>query len=376
VKNNNVSLSSIFVDQAITGFENLIMNELDFHAAVAKYSAYGDAGNTKGQRVRINISQSLHYMFLKKPESYTNHYLKYIEMTNQLEHSLEKFIELRSDFSLELLRANPIQLIYLGDGEYQVVDGFHRLALYSWFTGKKSIPHEYLTGLVSNEIKLNSGKVEVRLRKALARIHNQGFYNSWAIGRDFEAGYHGFQLFGFKVKGQRDNSKRLIHLCSNIDLNERRILDLGCNSGGFLFHIPIVDFAIGLDFDKNAIAFANLLKKSIEIFDPELASRYEFKQIDLNKMTPAELTKTIIKKKIDLVLLLSMGSWLNNWKEIYGTVAMSEIEILLETNNDSDGFREIEFLESFEYVCRLISTASVDDNSGNIGRKTYLCSKR
>jgi hypothetical protein len=376
VKNDNVSLNSIFVDQVITGFEHLTMDEFTFDEAVTKSSAYGDAGNTKGLRVRINVSRSIHYMFLKSTESYSNQYLKYIEVTNQLEHSLEKFLELRSNFSLELLRANPIQLIYLGEGEYQVVDGFHRLALYFWFTGKKTIPHEYLTGLVSNEIKLNRDKVDKRLRKALARIQGQSFYNSWAIGRDFEAGYHGFELFGFRVKGQRDNPKRLTHLISNVDLNERRILDLGCNSGGFLFHIPIVDFAIGIDFDKNAIAFANLFKKNIGRFDPELASRYEFRQIDLNKMTPAELTKIVIQKKIDLVLLLSMGSWLGNWKEIYGTIAMSGVDILLETNNDIDGSSEIELLESFEYVCKLISTASVDDNSGNIGRKTYLCSKR
>lgn len=373
MRNDNVSISSIFVDQIISGFEATVLTPSEFESARQKYSSYGDSGDTLGQRVRINVTKSLHFRFAQNPEKFSRLYQNYITNSDDTNHSLEKFINLRKNFEIESLVDNPIQLEALGNGEYQVIDGFHRLSLYCWKTGKTYIPHKYLSGLLTSEINLKPERTSRKLRKALSKTHDNGFYNSWAIGNDFEAGYHGFDLFGFKIEGQRDNLKRVTNLLLSENLNERRILDLGCNSGGFIFHLPIVEYALGLDFDKNSIKFANLLKKYISEFDPELAHRYEFWQQDLNKLSTADLTEIIVKKRINLVLLLSMGSWLNNWEKIYATVASSGLDILLETNNDVQGINELQFFKEFGYRCDLILGSSQDDNSGNLGRKTYLC---
>jgi hypothetical protein len=374
--NDNLSLKSIFVDQIITGFEMQVLTPAQYKIAKEKYNSYGDAGKTRGQRIRINIKDSLHFKFLQDQSTLNSSYSDYVEFSEQLEsHTVENYNKLIREFNLSSLKENPIQLQYLGKGEYQVTDGFHRLALYVWKTNKKHIPFEFVSGVTLNRVNLGEHRVSKALLRLLQKIHNQGFYNSWAIGNEFIAGYHGFDILGFKALGQRNNLLRVEYINSKVHLNDRRILDLGCNSGGFIFHIPAVEFALGIDFDKKSINFANNLVKFIKRQNPELSNRYSFIHRDIDKIQRHELTNLLIENEINLVCLLSMGSWLSNWKLIYSTVAMSGVDVLLETNNDEQGVDELNLFKIHGYTIQLISSESFDDNTGNIGRKTYFCTK-
>lgn len=370
---DDVSLKSIFVDQWITGIEKQYLSREKFLSGLYKYDATIDKDLNRHNKIRINIEDSLHFKFLCNPFYFRKYYEHYVNFSNQQDHSVNNFQNLRRNFRVEMLEGSPLHVSEFAKGEYQVIDGFHRLALYYWNTGKKNIPKKYLKGITSRPVDFSKHKIQKRLRKKLQANRGSSFYNSWAISANLDSGYHGFELFGFESEGQRNNWERLQSILRRVKLEGCRILDLGCNTGGVIFHIPSIEFAIGLDFDKKAISAANCILNEIEKYDRELASRYRFECLDLNHFTAGCLTKYLFEYDIDTVFVLSMGSWLSNWQSIYMTLAYAGVDILLETNNDSHGKEEIALLTDLNYQIEIISDSSLDDVTGNKGRKTYFC---
>jgi hypothetical protein len=94
----------------------------------------------------------------------------------------------------------------------------------------------------------------------------------------------------------------------------------------------------------------------------------------LNDCNITEFCKSI-NYKPDIVFLLSLGSWVKNWNELYTNVFNTCDTILLETNNDTEGAPQLELFRSLNTTITLVSDKSDDDCTGNTLRKTYLIQK-
>lgn len=82
----------------------------------------------------VSVQNSLHYKYLLDREKYLRIYKEYIDITEQTEHSIDKFDELVNTFNLDVLKKNKIQLYpyaHKGKNIYIVIDGAHRLAIYT-----------------------------------------------------------------------------------------------------------------------------------------------------------------------------------------------------------------------------------------------------
>ena len=67
-----------------------------------------------------------------------------------------------------------------------------------------------------------------------------------------------------------------------------------------------------------------------------------------------------------------MGSWVNSWRELYSFSLIYNCDIILEINNIEEGREQLEFFENNNCKIELIIDNSLDDNTGNNKRKTYL----
>jgi SAM-dependent methyltransferase len=201
-----------------------------------------------------------------------------------------------------------------------------------------------------------------KLKQTTQKIHYNGWHNR------LEHGYHSFHIFNFIVEGQRNPTKRLHKIRNYFDFKGKKVLDLGCNTGGMLFHLNDIHSGVGLDFDNNCIDFCNYLKYKVMFFNS-----LQFYVKDLNEFNCEEYCNTI-KFKPDIIFLLSLGSWVKNWKDLYYSVAKLRTHILLETNNDKEGLPQIAFLIDLGAKVILVSNESDDDITDNVNRRTYLIS--
>ena len=178
------------------------------------------------------------------------------------------------------------------------------------------------------------------------------------------------------MKGQRDPKLRISEIAKHISLEGRAILDLGCSTGGMLFHLPSPPrVAIGWDFDDKAIRFNRKMLEYISKTAPEFASRYQFERVNLDGPIERKLETVIKSHQIDLIFLLSIGSWVASWETIYLIAAKSGASIILETNNDEEGLAQLELFSKIGLDVEEIVASSEDDATKNLGRRTYLVQK-
>ena len=362
------------MDQVLLGMESKYLSSEKITQGRRKFLSEKSRSSELGnhQKIRIQIWDTLHYQLLSNPGEYAADYKKYVEEAKQPEHNLETFSKLITEFSLHNLRNFKIRVRRVGDS-YIVDDGFHRLALYYFVTKSHVISTEFLE--FSNSLPPNLPNLQKSQRKflkSLKKTRGGNFYNHWNVSKFHESGYHSFECFGLSVFGQRRPIERISQIDKYLPFLGKNVLDLGCNAGGMLFHLEHLGKAIGFDFDKRAIRSANFLLKLIKTQNPEFASRFEFQQLDLNKEYEFVLSQTIAKYRIDTALLLSLGSWVKNWKSLYEFIHNAGLIIVLETNNIDEGAEQLELFRLLGSKITLISSQSVDDFSGNLGRATYL----
>ena len=369
---SDVSLHNIYIDQVLTGDENDYLDSIVISDGIDKFKSDFRSKSDLFSKMRINIWNSLHFKYLKDPLKYESLYSSYMKFSNQdSDHFLIKYKELESKFTLEFLKSNPIKIEIL-NGEIQVLDGAHRLALYFYKTNSKVIDRSFLDTINYNLIDLNYLPTRLRLNRLLRKNHGASFYNGWAISKKYNAGYHTFELFNYFNPGQRNCNQRLALIEERYPLNGKSIIDIGCNTGGMLFHIGSPSKTLGLDFDADAIEIANSIKKFIFKEDKEFAIRFNFHHMDLINFDPIFMKKYIEESMVDVVFLLSMGSWLLNWRDIYSFFIENQCDIVLETNNDVEGQVQLDYIAKHNVELIMLSEGSTDDISGNIGRKTYL----
>ena len=76
----------------------------------------------------------------------------------------------------------------------------------------------------------------------------------------------------------------------------------------------------------------------------EVAKKYTFFEKDLNKFDEEEINN-LIDEDIDIIFLLSLGSWIENWKHLYSYSLKKAKKLVLEINNIEEGEEQIEFLK-------------------------------
>lgn len=326
-------------------------------------------------RYLCHIWETPHFSLLQGKLSWEE-YGRYILMQSQPEHSVKKYRNLSETFCLSELERNPIIVQEETPGEYLVQDGVHRLALFLHKTGERVIPRKYLIAesgkkLASEAVTFSQRGLK-QVRHKLKKADAQSFDNGWNVSRGFGYGYHGFSIGGLEVEGQREPLQRVEAIQERLNMSGRSILDLGCATGGMLLHIPNPAKAIGWDFDRAAISAANSITKELSHNAPELARRFTFQQVDLDAGAESLFAETILRNSIDTVFLLSIGSWVKNWRKYYSIAANSGAVLVLETNNDREGAVQLEFLRHLGVIFDSISSCSPDDRTGNTGRRTYV----
>jgi hypothetical protein len=164
---------------------------------------------------------------------------------------------------------------------------------------------------------------------------------------------------------------RLDIIRQHVDLRDKTVLDVGCNTGGMLFHAPEVARGVGMDFDAACIAACRTFQEWL-LF----AAAYEFHQEDLDGLDVVAWCATRGLRP-HVVFALSMGSWVKDWRALYtGCMAVATEAVVLETNNDAEGAAQLAFLRE-DLGCSVceISSASLDDTTGNYGRRTFLITR-
>jgi SAM-dependent methyltransferase len=293
-----------------------------------------------------HVAETIHYAALASGDF--SAYEKYVRATDQAEHSADIFRTLVRDFDLDKL--GKITVVYIPSMEkYTVMDGVHRLAIlaqrYKW----KTFPRTLFT------FKLHDPE---RATELLAATVGYSFQSNGWCNRG--GGYHSVHDFGLAVDGQRDPAARLDIIRKHINLTGLSVLDLGCNTGGMLLNAPEIKTGHGVDFDDKCLDAARFIARGI-------GAPLTFERGDLNEYI-------VPQKEYDVIYCLSLGSWVRDWRKLY-TMAMNGAKkaLVLETNNSQEGRAQLDLLKNvLGAKLQLISSASTDDRTGNIGRCLYI----
>jgi SAM-dependent methyltransferase len=303
----------------------------------------------------VPIEKTFHYNALCGDFDIYNKYIKAAK--DEKSHSESKFRELIQSFDLAKLDKIRVNM-YGHTPKFWVQDGNHRLVILK-HKGlfPRGVPIEYLS------IDVYPDAQEI-LKNALRKTVNRTHYNGW--NNRLEFGYHSFDIYNIHIQGQRNPKQRFEKIKKFYDFTDKNVLDLGCNTGGMLFHISEIKKGVGLDFDDTCIDSCNIFKTWLN-----LAPEYKFHKQDLNAFDCATFCKEH-NFKPDIIFLLSLGSWVKEWRKLYTDCYNSSKAILLETNNDTEGAPQLELFKQLGSKITLISSISDDDCTGNHGRKTYL----
>lgn len=299
----------------------------------------------------INIEDSIHYNAVTT-SSYLI-YKEYITSSEQKEHSVEKFKDLKETWAIEKMDKIKIQF------EFNlpcITDGVHRAVLYKLLTKNSRISSKYLSITYPKSIV---DKIGAALKNTTQTVHYNGWSNSRLI-----YGYHSFNIYNICFTGQRNPNERLDIMRKHYNFEDKYVLDLGCNTGGMLFHLTEIKKGFGADFDQKCIDACNLIKDNMLIYDHLCFEKYDLNTDDISPIFKDE--------KPDIVFLLSLGSWIKNWPALYSLVLKNTKTIILETNNSHEGKAQLELFEKANCKVELISSSSNDDITKNYGRQTYI----
>lgn len=156
---------------------------------------------------------------------------------------------------------------------------------------------------------------------------------------------------------------------SFISFDSKNVIDFGCNAGGMLFHLLEIDKGIGFDYDEKCIEAANSIKDILK------TNKVSFLKFDLDKDNYTKL-KEYITFKPDIILLLSIGSWISNIEKLFDLCIDYGSKVILESNNKETEDHFLSYFSKAGYTYILISDKSDDDIlKTNYGRKTYLLNR-
>jgi len=131
-----------------------------------------------------------------------------------------------------------------------------------------------------------------------------------------------------------------------------------------MFHLLELSSAHGVDADARCIEAASVIQRELPIY------AYTIQVADLDKALPSSYLR-----EADVIFLLSMGSWLKQWEIVYKAALDSAPTLFVEMNNDQEGAAQLAFFSSLGATITRLLDASMDDATGNHGRKLYLVTR-
>lgn len=144
MKKKYINLENIFVRHPIIYKNNEVLDLKIFRNK--EYFIEHPKWDKSTVYVQLRISDCLHSLFLNDTKNYRQYYEFYISMTNQKEHSVDKFIEIFNKFDLNQLKKNKV-LLESGNlfrkNRYIVLDGAHRLSIYYKKINNKILMSDY-----------------------------------------------------------------------------------------------------------------------------------------------------------------------------------------------------------------------------------------
>jgi len=214
---------------------------------------------------------------------------------------------------------------------------------------------------MNNTITYSQENIDT-IKKFLTLTTTKNHYNNWNNRTKY--GYHSFHIHNINIHGQRIPHIRLNHIKKKINFENLNLLDIGCNTGGMIFHLPELNSAIGIDFNKECIDSCNIISNILKY-----KTKHTFLEKDLNTF---DIDTYLHNKKIDIIFLLSLGSWVKYWEKLYIVCMKNCKYIILETNNDIEGKPQLDLFAYHNCTIEKVSDSSDDDTTNNYGRKTYL----
>jgi hypothetical protein len=370
---DTLSLNNVFVDQVITGVIPRLYDAVSISSGAQRF--HQEVGRRRQRceqpKMRVPLCNSIHSKVLNGQCSLSE-YQQYVEFARQPEHSAKRFEDLISTTAVERWK-EPARIATCKSG-WVVVDGAHRLAV-SWKEGIRCLPREKLmvdgNVFVSGRVEFSAAQ-ERKLARTLRRTRGRSFRNGWRVSSIYPAGYHTWDFGGLRLQGQRVPSERINSIRSHLDLDHRCVLDIGCNTGGMLYHAGDIAFGVGVDFDVKSISAARRIQTAIQSHDLEFGTRFSFERVDLNKRFEKQLAEIISRCNIDLVFLLSLGSWVNRFNDLLTFLTDVGLDVVFETNNREEGKPHIEHFKARGYGVTMIADASEDDVTGNARRQLYF----
>lgn len=184
----------------------------------------------------------------------------------------------------------------------------------------------------------------------------------------YPAGYHSIEMGGKVYRGQRNPAQRLAPV--PFDFKGKSVLDIGCNQGGMLFAVADrISYGVGVDFDSRMINAANRVRSYKQ------QHNLDFYVFDLEKENFGYLQDFLHGRKVDIVFLLSVCMWIENWRDLIDWVSGITDHVLFETNGSPEQQREQEQYLSRKFHDVLEVAAQSDDDPGQKLRRLLLAAK-
>ena len=222
------------------------------------------------------------------------------------------------------------------------------------FGKKRGMPHQapYQSSRMPLDSASSSERPLIQVRNLLDYTKTS---NTRYAGQGFPAGYHTIDILGVRLQGQREPSSRLT--MAPIDFTGKTVLDLGCNQGGMLHPIrDKVKWAVGVDYDSRMINVANKIKCV------NGADNLSFFVIDLERESLNIIRDFLPDLQVDVVFLLSVCMWIENWREVIDFAQIISISMLFETNGTPQQQRDqLNYLERKYHSVQVLSESSTDD---------------
>lgn len=330
--------------------KNILVKQLKSFPLINNFSKTYDLDSHHG----IFIKDSIPYNALVNSDFTV--YENYITTTVQPEHSVDIFSRLLNEFNQQHM--TKIKMVYSAtSNKFVVSDGVHRLSILVYKYNMEHIPVSYF------DIIYPSDTVN-QVIKVLHSTTGRQFYNGWKNNEKLESGYHSFNIHNIKTSGQRNPCDRVNKFRTYCDFTNKVVYDFGCNTGGMLFHIEELKEGIGFEFDERCIEAGKFID-NILLRDRSV----KLVKADLNEISSDYLTSF---SKPDIIFLLSLGSWVKNWKDLYNICcSFKGCSIFLETNNKQEGVEQVDFFKSKCKTVKKVDDNSMDDSTGNHSRQLY-----
>jgi len=305
--------------------------------------------------IYLHIFDSIHYYSLK--EKNFDLYSKIYEQSKEFYENYINKLDLKNLPTL-CLEYNENILKYI------LINGKHNLCiiLFNRYLNINNLYNNF--NIIYPKTIIN--KIENKIKDTTKTT----FYNGWTNNRKQLCGYHSINIHNININGQRRPNLRIKEIIKHYDFEDKTVMDLGCNIGGMLLHLPKIKKGVGVDFDKTCVDCGNYITDILKFND------ISFYKYDLNDYSIKEHIELLNIKNLDIIFLLSLGSWIKNWEKLYIECLKYSNNILLETNNDKEGEEQLKLFNTLKCDINMISENSYDDQTNNYGRKLFFIKKQ